>query len=386
MKLLVRLDSLAHPRTGIGRYAESLLRQILAQENSIKISGAYHGRLIPADELELLLDDRDGRESGGEYLSLFSMGSIKAMVRSIPGAYAFRQRLQQKKFLRALNENPDIYHELSHAPLDVSAPLVLTIHDMSHARFPEFHPRERVAYISSSIGQSIKRADHVIAVSKFTHDEICSLYPEVESKVSTVYLGVSPEFRPLSSDEIAPLIRRWDLAYSAYILSVATLEPRKNLVGLLRSYFSLPAEISRFRPLVLVGAKGWKNRELESLLASHESPDHRVILTGYVSQRELVALMAGAGLFVYASLYEGFGLPVVEAMACGVPVLTSDRGAMKEVAGDLATLVDPLEFREELLLAMLERPRIPDPVEIRGRFSWDKTAAETLEIYKSLIC
>lgn len=377
MKVLVRLDSLIFPRTGIGYYTEHLIRELFVIPN-ISLCGLYQTRRISeVDLLPLLEDNRDNREKPG------LIGQFRTSIRGVPGAYRTRQVLldwraaQQAKTLHA-----DLYHEPSFIPVCFGGPLILTVHDLSHWRHPQYHPTERVDFLTRYLPRAVERASSIITVSEFARQEFCELFPEASERTCAVHNGVDEDFHPRSVDKTHGTLSQWKLTHGSYILSVATLEPRKNLTGLVHAYKSLPQHIRRDTPLVLAGGKGWKNRELNKLLAAL-GKDSRVILTGRVPRADLANLVSGAKLFAYPSFYEGFGLPIAEARASGIPVLTSDRGAMKEVAGDDAFLVDPdSNFADELQTALewAETHQV-EPY----RYSWTDTAKKTVEVYRKVL-
>lgn len=375
MKLLIRLDSLVHPRTGIGYYTENLVRTLRDSAPDVQMTGYYHGRLIEHEDLPSILDDVGDRQGSGQGWA----ARVRPVIRGIPGAYAARQRLLGWRGAQKVRHlGADVYHEPSSIPITFSGPMVLTVHDMSHVRFPQHHPVKRVAFLNRYLPQAVQRARHIITDTEFTRRELCDLFPRAVDKVTAIHLGVDSDFRPRNASETAPVLSKWNLKHGEYLLSAATLEPRKNLTGLVQAYKQLPAGIRQQLPLVLVGGKGWKYREFEKLLAGLDARDGAVILTGRISRTDLTRLMSGARLFAYPSFYEGFGLPIAEARASGVPVLTSDRGAMQEVAGNDAILVDPLSFTAELRSALESDALTVTPY----RYSWDETARKTAEIYR----
>jgi alpha-1,3-rhamnosyl/mannosyltransferase len=193
---------------------------------------------------------------------------------------------------------------------------------------------------------------------------------------------------PVSTERVESERERWGLGRASYVLFVGTLEPRKNLVRLVRSFLSLSSDLARTR-LVLAGAWGWRSGELRALLREPLARS-RVVVTGPVGEESLRALYAGAAVFAYPSLYEGFGLPVLEAMASGLPVITSRGGTLEEVAGGAAALVDPTdtsavsEALERLLRSSEERDRLRLLGRERERcFTWERTASLTFQCYRA---
>jgi glycosyltransferase involved in cell wall biosynthesis len=207
------------------------------------------------------------------------------------------------------------------------------------------------------------------------------------ARISVTHLGVDARFRPPDPEERAAFLQRQQLV-RPYILAVGTLEPRKNLPGLLRAYARLAPEVPH--DLVLVGAEGWLTGEIHATLEKLRLGG-RVRMTGFVADDDLPHWYGGADLFAFASLYEGFGLPVVEAMACGVPVVTSNVSSLPEVAGDAAVLVDPADvdaiadgLRRVLTDTDLARRLRHSGLKRAARFTWEQTAARTVAVYREV--
>lgn len=380
MHLLIRLDSLVHPRAGIGYYTENLVRTLTQKHPDLKVTGYYRGQILEGDALQALLDDTGPAGNAGSALSLPLGVRLKSWLRAVPGAYPARQAWvdwRSRPLVKAVGA--DLYHEPNYIPMPFDGPTVITVHDVSHIRCPEYHPRERVAYLNRYLPPALEKADQIITVSEFVRSELIDLYPQYAHKITAIHLGVEDIFHPRSADETTSVLQKWGLAHGEYLFSSATLEPRKNLAGLVKAYQMLPDAIKAKTPLVLAGGKGWKNQELEQLVTRAASGAGKVVLTGRVSRLDLAHLMAGCKLLAFPSFYEGFGLPIAEARASGVPVLTSNRGAMKEVAGEGAILVNPEEFSgalEAALSGSITHHESP------MRYSWAKTAVLTKGVYE----
>jgi glycosyltransferase involved in cell wall biosynthesis len=279
--------------------------------------------------------------------------------------------------------------DLVHAPAFVgplvgSPPFVVTIHDLSFVGYPQNFRSGNRAYLRLFTRLSVHTARRVIAVSHSTREDLARFYGLSPRKVDVVYNGVDPAFRPMPADEVAAFRVRRGLP-DRFILFVGTLEPRKNIARLISAYAQVPQPRP---PLLLVGGKGWLYddifRRVESLGLTGE-----VNFVGYVEAAELPAWYNAALLFVYPSLYEGFGLPVLEAMACGTPVVSSTASSLPEVTGEAGILVDPHDT--DALAGAIRRlagdASLRDELATAGvrqaaRFSWSETARGTARCFR----
>jgi glycosyltransferase involved in cell wall biosynthesis len=267
---------------------------------------------------------------------------------------------------------------------------VVIIHDISYEDHPEyFHPLEAFR-LKWSVRPSARRAAHVLTLSEFSKGKIAERYGVPRDRITVTPAAASSAFRVLEDRAaVSDVLARRDLR-APYVLAVGNVQPRKNLERLMRAYARLrrPGRIGH--DLVLVGQPAFKG---SSILETAKALGIEAFVkhTGYVSEDELVALYNGADVFAYPSLYEGFGLPIVEAMACGAPVITSNVTSLPEVAGDAAILVDPRSedemaaALERLLTDAGQRARLRDLGAARARhFTWRKMAEETVAVYRAL--
>jgi glycosyltransferase involved in cell wall biosynthesis len=281
----------------------------------------------------------------------------------------------------------DVLHgTVNVVPLLAMVPAVVTIHDLSFLHVPDRFAPAKVAYLTRLVKWSTRHATHVIAVSEYTRNDLIRSFDLDESRVSVVYSGVDPGFRPVSLDESTE-IRQKTTAGRPYILHVGTLEPRKNIDVLLRAFAACRREDDIPHLLVLVGAKGWMYSRLFALTHDLGLEDH-VRFVDYVRPETLPLWYNGADVLVYPSAYEGFGLPVLEAMASGLPVITSASSAMSELAGGACLTVAP-GSQEALQLALARMLTQTDlraslrraGLERAARFSWERCATETASVY-----
>ena len=251
--------------------------------------------------------------------------------------------------------------------------VVMTVHDLTPILFPEWQPIRSRLYYKYFLSKRFRFVDRFIAVSNNTKRDLMANFRIPGTKIDVVYEGVSKEFKPVMETR------------KKFILSVSTLEPRKNLKRLIEAYVELRKEGSFNDKLILVGKKGWFYDEI---LTVPEQFQQDIVFKGYLPKKELIRLYQTARVFVYPSMYEGFGLPILEAMACGCPVITSNTSSMPEVAGDAGFLVNP--FRTEEIKRAIST--VTNDMELRTRmstmgirqasgFSWENTGTETCQVY-----
>ncbi len=282
----------------------------------------------------------------------------------------------------------DVLHS-PHYTLPVTVPCVsiVTFHDMTFFLYPQMHQYYKRIFFGAMIQIAAKRANAIVADSESSRQDILLLLDVNPNRVFTVPLGVSPAYHHVDDRESLESIRRKYHLPERFLLYVGVLEPRKNLPVLVRAYRSL---VNRGIPhsLVIVGRKGWMYDQLFQTIRDLDLAS-RVIFTGYVPEAELPLIYSTADLFIYPSLYEGFGLPVLEAMACGVPVVTSNISSMPEIVGNAGILVDPRRMDElaDAVFRISTNRDLHDELAHKGAvraqlFSWERTARETLDVYR----
>ena len=271
-------------------------------------------------------------------------------------------------------------------PFTGRVPAVVTVHDLSFLRTPEFHTPLNRAALSHIVPRATRNARLVIADSNATARDLESAYGLDPARIRVIYPGCDLErFRPLLAEDPRPVLARYGIT-QPYLLFVGTLEPRKNLVGLIDAYERLAADGLDHR-LVLAGSPGWGMAAIEARLASQRL-GHRVIRAGRVAEEDLPTLYRAADAFVYPSHYEGFGLPPLEAMACGTPVVTSNRSSLPEVVGEAGVLVDPDDVASiaRALSDLLGSAPLRAKLRAEGprhaaRFTWRRAAEQVAAAY-----
>lgn len=284
----------------------------------------------------------------------------------------------------------DLLHVTYNAPFIFRRPVIISIHDVSFKRYPHyFSPKDRFLF-STLFRLSINRADAIITISEHARKEITQFFPRVKDRIFVTSLAHSNIFIPnLSKSKHRITVEKYCVK-EPFILAVGNLQPRKNLIRLIKAFSKSLKAVNNLQ-LVIVGKEHWRSSEVFQLVRQLGLKD-KVVFTGYVPNEDLVSLYNLATAFVYPSLYEGFGLPVLEAMACATPVITSNISSMPEVAGDAAILIDPYqetEMSQAIINVLTDRNLASDLAE-RGyqrsqHFSWEQTARQTMNVYQTVL-
>ena len=389
MHIILGSDSLHPPLTGIGRYAFELASGLLATAQVTSLQGYDLGKFHSlADRVAALEQENaagEGDISPGRSLALRRyLATLRPVTLAFNQSLALLSRLQRSRFSNALYHSPNY-----HLP-NITSPSVTTVHDLTHLLFPECHPPARVAWMNRTVPDAVRRSSHIICVSAATRDDLVREFGVSEAKVSVVYPGVNSEYRPHTAEACGAMLAAHQLQAGRYFLAVSTLEPRKNLERLLDAYLALDAGLRAHYPLVVAGGDGWGSSVLKQRLA--RAVPQGVRRLGYVSEHELPMLYSAALCLVYPSLYEGFGLPVLEAQACGLPVIVSDISSLPEVANSQALMINPLE---PATITRAMQQSVDDPqwraacrtagLAQAKRFTWAQCVDGTLAVYRNVL-
>lgn len=356
----VDLRALVPAATGIGVYTRSTLA---AAAGRFRYLGLAHRPVHHRAELTALgveLDDRRSR---------LPLGVAWQQI-ELPRELARRHRRGEADLL---------WSPLNTLPATCPVPAVLTVQDLTALLFPETHTLKVRWSIYPFFARSLARARRIVTLSQATADDLAFHFPEHAGRIRVTGAGVDPVFTPAGTEEVAAI--RAELGASAgYLLYVGTLEPRKNVATLISAWSALKADDEHFPPLVLAGDAGWHNRHLRRRIEA--LAPHGLTHLGRVDRQTLVRLYQGALGFVFPSLYEGFGLPPLEAMACGVPVVVTRTSSLPEVVGDAGVIVEPSSVRSlaEALGSLVKNPSRATELAERGRersrrFTWEQAAA-----------
>ena len=381
MRIVINATPLLGKRSGIGRYIYQLAHHLLDidAENEYTFFYGY--------SLGKQLRDNPDR---------VVMAAKAVATRVMKDPWRLREAIHRAVFLKGrVSGRFHLYHEPNFVPLPFPGPLVMTVHDLSVIRYPETHPAARIGWFNRGFFPGLRRASRIITPSQFVKQEVVDELQVDPACVAVTYEAADEHFRPASAEEIARVRETLHLPRH-YLLAVGTVEPRKNLPTLLRAYAMLPQDMQRAYPLVIVGMTGWVGDSTHyqemGRLAQELRLEGKVVFAGYVPDGDLPAVYSGAVALVFPSIYEGFGLPPLEAMACGTPVICSNAASLPEVVGEAGLLVEPMEV--ESLAAAIERlissPDLRRDLSTRGlerakEFSWERCARETLHVYRAAV-
>lgn len=295
---------------------------------------------------------------------------------------------QRRRALRAVR--PTLLHGPNYfLPLSADS-AVITIHDLSVFRYPEFHPVERVRDFERNLQGSIDKAQHLITDSETIRREVIDFTGLSPERVTAVPLGISEAFRPVSLEERSPVLQRYGLPLTGYGFTLSTLEPRKRIDRLLTAWRELPLSTRSHYPIVIGGTGGWNNQELHEQIRTG-AKEGWVLPLGLVDEVDLPAIFSGAVLFAYPSVYEGFGLPPLEAMAGGVPAVIGASSCLAEVTKGAAMVTDPddtKEFALALLRAIEDNQwrseAISAGIKVAEGYTWTRCVDKTVGVYQQV--
>jgi len=369
-------DCIKYPLTGIGRYAFELAKQLQERENVALTF--LHGTNI-----------RDSLAVASE--SAQSVQSIKRKLqKSKIVSEIYRLTFPVMKMMALRNFKNHIYHSPNYYLPPRVNHCVATFHDLSVFHWPQFHPAGRVHLMQKELRNTVSRASMLITDSYYTKNELIDFFSIEDNKIAVAPLACNAEFHPRNEIEVKSVLEKYNLHWRQYLLYTGTIEPRKNILTLLQAYDRLtPNEKATF-PLVVSGYKGWENEQLYRLFDKGEREGWLKYL-GFVPGKELPCLFSAATSFVFPSIYEGFGLPVLEAMASGTPVICSNATSLPEVAGDAALMHDPKDVDalttsiQMMIGNAYEKQRMIDTGLARARqFSWSFCADKTIDAYEQV--
>jgi len=377
-KILIDGLSLLSPFTGVAKYT---------YENASRLQKEYSDRYEWFYDYGFhsknLIETESVKQSENFLKKLKSVIVSNALLKSL-----IRKTLSAVSHLTS--PSYDLYWQPNYIPQNVKAKkIVTTVHDFSFHIQPEWHPQERFEYYQENFWKKAAASDWIITGSNFTKQEIIKYMDYPEEKITVIYHAVDHEVYRMHEEEALHSTKEKFSLNETFLLFVGSIEPRKNLLNLLKAYHLLPEGIKENYPLILVGFKGWENREIMQEIDKEKEHIHYL---GYLSNEELAHVYSLATLFIYPSLYEGFGIPPLEAMACGTAVIASRTASIPEVCIDAVVYIDPNSSQDiaEKITELLGMPEKRNVLVKKGlvhskHFTWDKAAKEHLKVFEKVI-
>jgi alpha-1,3-rhamnosyl/mannosyltransferase len=383
MRVLVNGLSTIGPRTGVGHYTAELVRCLkeAAPEEAHCFAPTWarcKAWLSPSSR------PAPAPASAGVARRSLRGGVLSGLRTLSRGVLGWQLRREARRL------GCRLYHEPNFIPLSCDLPTVVTVHDLSVLLHPEWHPADRVALFQRRFADGLARAAHLLAISESARQEIIRTLFVPARRVSRTYMGIRPGLRRLAEEEVRGGLHKLGLP-QRYLLCLGTIEPRKNVLMLLRAYVSLPGAVRERFPLLLVGGWGWNSEGVRAYLDEHAR--HRgVHYLGYVAEENVPLLYNGARALLYPTLYEGFGMPPVEMMACGGAVVGSTAPSVVETVGRKACLLDPADqdgWRQALLRVCQDEDWWQElrqgAEEVARPFTWEQCAAQAREVYRRVL-
>ncbi len=363
---------------GIGRYTRELFRAVsdLDATNQYQLISA---KLVAEQPVANPLPDA-------------SNFAYRAGLLSERWLYRLWYRARVPLPVQLMTGKIDLFHSPDFVlpPVSGNIPTLLTVHDLSFVHFAEVYMPSLVSYLNAVVPWSVKRATHILADSEATKDDLMAIYGVSAEKITTLYAGIGSDFQPVTKEKQFRTVRKkYDLGDAPYILSVGTVQPRKNYQMLIRAFAPIAKEFPH--NLAIAGGKGWLFDDILNEIEA-QGLQGRVKFLGFVDDADLPTLYSDAALFAMPSIYEGFGIPILEAMACGAPVISSDASCLPEVVEDAGVLLSPNDqdawtnTMRDLLNDATRRTRLVGKGAIQCRkFTWAKSAEQLINLYSELL-
>ncbi|MFQ5849621.1 MAG: glycosyltransferase family 4 protein [Candidatus Binatia bacterium] len=374
-----------HEPAGTGRYTREMVQALATLPDDMP---QFDYRLFVADAGQVAKSALPGANFAWcPSRMTFPWSSSRLTERRLAGLW---YRIRLPLWVEGWTGRLDLFHATDFLlpPVMPGTRTVVTIHDLSFVREPDTALPAMKAHLTKWVPDALRRADHIIAVSEATRRDLMELYQTPPEKTTVLYHGVGPEFRPVTdSSRLAGVRQKYRLGERPFILSLGTIQPRKNYQRLIQAFAQMDSSVE----LVIVGRKGWL---YDAILdeVTRQNLAERVRFIGFVAEADLPALYSAATLFAYPSLYEGFGMPVLEAMACGTPVIASNQSAVPEVIGEAGLLVNPRDVTAiaSAMSRLLSEPTLREQSSHAGRaqaakFTWTAMATDLLSLYQMLL-
>jgi alpha-1,3-rhamnosyl/mannosyltransferase len=374
VKIILDVSSVSAPLSGIGRYTLELAKGLQKQSDISELLYYRNGNLSSVFEMAVANQSLP-----------YSKKNFKRYLKIAPIVRFYRYLQKLKSYSKLKNYNSYCFHATNFSLPLIKGMRIATVHDLSVFLYPDFHPKDRVNYLKREIYHSVKTADLVVTDSFSVRDEIVSYFNLPLSLVQVVPLAANQDYKLRTSAETLDVLTRYKLRHKKYFLIVATIEPRKNHAALFESYLKLSDDIQQEYPMIVIGAYGWNGSDVLRDIATFGDD---IIYLQYVDEIDLPYLYSGAKIFFFLSYYEGFGLPVLEAMQSGVPVICSNINSLVELSGDAAICVDPNDITaivaatEKLIYDSSSAANLVKlGIENAKKYSWNNTVEKMKDCY-----
>ena len=377
LKVVYSTDCIRHPLTGIGRYAYELGRELQRPDRHLELL-FLHGLTFR----QSLIEPAESTPSAQSFKRHLKNSKLVSDI--------YRLTIPTVKSVTLKRQQYAVFHSPNYYIPPGAQHSIATFHDLSVFHWPQFHPAGRAHLLQKELKNTVKRAAMLITDSYYTKGELSDYFSYDPARIVVAPLAYNADFHPREASEVENVLKQYRLKWRKFFLYTGTIEPRKNILTLLRAYDQLSLPEKREYPLVISGYKGWENEALFTLFEKGKSEGWLHYL-GFVPGKDLPQLYSAATCFVFPSIYEGFGLPVLEAMASGTPVICSDATSLPEVVGTAALMHDPEDVDT---LAGYIKSMIYDEIQHHsmitrgltqsGLFSWSHCADKTIEAYEQV--
>lgn len=377
MRIYLEAEHTKRQKTGVGYYTHNLINALQRVDKKNDYTLLYWKLIIPKNYAPIKITSsnfksRFIRFSYHIYYKLFKLGL------GIPLNFFIRK--------------PDVILFTNFVCFPIfGSKTIVVVYDLSYKRYPQYSDEKNQLFLNKFVPEAIRKADHIITISENSKKEIIKFYNVLPETISIIYPSFNKKlFSPKSRPEVRKIKEKYRIP-NYYFLFTSSLEPRKNVKRIVEAYHSLPREAKDKYSLVLAGGKGWQDEGIWKTIDKAQKSGDKIITTGYIPEEDLPALYSGAFIFLYPSIYEGFGIPILEAMVCGVPVLTSNTSSMPEVGGNAAFYVNPQETEEikNGILKILQDKDLREKMIEAGfkqinKFSWEDSAEKLVKIFEEI--
>ncbi|CAI1596489.1 glycosyltransferase family 1 protein [Serratia nevei] len=377
MKIILSVEPIKFPLTGIGRYTYELAKG-LQSHNEIEELNFFSGTRFLSN-----IPTAKNTSDSSHWLKKIVQSNSLAIE-----TYRLLMPQLKKKALRGYERC--LFHGPNYFLPPFDGPAVATFHDLSPFKWEHCFDPKRNRYTKKEMMKALSRANGLITVSNYIRKEIHEYFDYPIEKIHTVHLASSPDFYPRQVEHVSGVLKKFGLSYKTFTLFVGTIEPRKNILSLIHAYRKLPEGLRARYPLVLSGYKGWRNDDIMQEIERGQREGWLKYL-GFAAAEELPLLYSAARLFVFPSHYEGFGLPVLEAMSSGTPVICSNSSSLPEIAGDAALTHSPEDvslLTQLIIRGLTDEAWRKDAIALglshAATFSWKNCTSQTLNVYQKL--